>query len=540
MAWTDSRVSPLFAHVAETRSDLKSEVGTLGVNLSYFTFLLGTPGNTWNATLGYAFSASREQYRGFTSTNGDPTTTGWSRGTQARHAITMNVGYRVERLGSANVFGRTVGAAVLPNGHRRHQWRRLLERPRVHLQSGDSRRHGPREPDRSPAQRVLIRRARVSLHQVGTIAGRNSCMGPWAFTNLSLQLTPDPYRFRLGNRGSMSLFVNNILSGVDQAIHGSNKLHGWGQAAIPDPTLLTVRGYDPATQKFKYAVNPQFGSTAVFRNTFRAPFMLTIDFRMDVAPDRESQFLGMLLAPRKADNMKVLPEATIKQRIMRGNNPVDQIMFVKDSLKLTDAQVESMRKLGQQFVTRRDSIAGAVAHFLAQRNGDYGGSVVRDVWHAAGVESYRTFLITMKGVAALFTPEQAAKAATVPQTAGFILQISDRQNAVHVRSPMNIFLEPSHLWRDRHDNCVLGRARRRRDRRQILPDGTGSCRWAPSSPFRFFLLSFFSFRCCCSISGNPTYRSCSLYRISAPIGAVSSRRSAAPGLAPALFGAVAP
>ncbi|HTK97645.1 MAG TPA: hypothetical protein VL379_06425, partial [Pseudomonadales bacterium] len=242
------------------------------------------------------------------------------------------------------------------------------------------------------------------------------------FSNLSLQLSPDPYRFHMGNRGSVSLFVNNILSGLDQALHGSNKVHGWGQAAFPDPALLTVRGYDPTSQQFKYVVNPQFGSTAVFRNTFRQPFMLTIDFRMDVAPDRESQMLSALLTPRKTDNVKQLTEAQIKQRIMRGNNPVDQVIFVKDSLKLTDTQVDSMRKLGQRFVYVRDSIAGEVARFLSRRNGDYGAEV-RQVWHTAGIATFTVFFHTMRSVIDLFTPEQEAQPQKVPQTAGLLLQI---------------------------------------------------------------------------------------------------------------------
>jgi hypothetical protein len=248
-------------------------------------------------------------------------------------------------------------------------------------------------------------------------------VGPWAFSNLSLQLSPDSYRFHMGNRGTLSLFVNNILSGLDQAFHGSDKIHGWGQQAFPDPALLTVRGYDPALQQFKYAVNPQFGSTAVFRNTFRQPFTLTVDFRMDVAPDRESQFIEALLIPRKADNVKQLSEAQIKQRIMRGNNPVDQIIFVKDSLKLTDAQVDSLRKIGQRFVYVRDSIAGAVARYLAARNGDYNGAEVRRVWHSAGIASFTTFFRTMKSALEVFTPEQDERSQTVPQTAGLLLQI---------------------------------------------------------------------------------------------------------------------
>jgi hypothetical protein len=426
-AYTESRKSALFSHVSETRTDLQSETRTLGMNLSYFTFLL-QPGNTWNASVGYTYSDSREQFRGFASTDGDPTTVGWSRGTQAKHVITLNLGRRVERLGSMTLFGRIQsGQPFTPiivgdvNGDGYSNDRAFIFNPST---AGDTNIANPmsRLVQGSSARACLMR-------QMGTIAGRNSCIGPWAFSNLSLSVSPDPYRFKMGNRGQLTFYVNNILSGLDQAVHGSDKLHGWGQGAIPDPTLLTVRGYDPTTQRFKYTVNPLFGSTSVFRNTFRQPFMLTVDFRMDVGPDRETQFLEMLLKPRKADNTKVLSEAQIKPRIMRGNNPVDQIMLVKDSLKLTDAQVDSMRKLGQKFVTTRDSIATSVAHFLAGRNGDYGGAEVRDVWHAAGIASYTTFFRTMRNVIDVFTPEQNERTTKLPQTAGLLLQIRSLSEA---------------------------------------------------------------------------------------------------------------
>jgi hypothetical protein len=42
--------------------------------------------------------------------------------------------------------------------------------------------------------------------------------------------------------------------------------------------------------------------------------------------------LQSLLTPRKAEKVTQLSDTQIKQRIMRGNNPVDQIIFVKDSL----------------------------------------------------------------------------------------------------------------------------------------------------------------------------------------------------------------
>src|SRR3569833_4322396 len=103
---------------------------------------------------------------------------------------------------------------------------------------------------------------------------------------------------------------------------------------------------------------------------------------------------------------------------MRGTNPIDQLLLVKDSLKLTDAQVDSMRKLGQRFMASRDSIATAMAKYLVARNGDYGGAEVRNAWHSAGVESYRVYLRAMKMLVGMFTPEQLERAKRTPQTLG--------------------------------------------------------------------------------------------------------------------------
>ena len=65
--------------------------------------------------------------------------------------------------------------------------------------------------------------------------------------------------------------------GLDQLLHGSSGLHGWGSAPIVDGTLYTVRGFDPATQRFVYQVNPRFGSTNPTFNTLRTPFRMTLD-----------------------------------------------------------------------------------------------------------------------------------------------------------------------------------------------------------------------------------------------------------------------
>lgn len=422
-AWTESRVSPLFAHVAESRSDLRGETHTLGGTLSYSPLILNST-TSWFGSVGYTYSDSREQYRGFTSTDGDPTQVGWSRGSQAKHAVTLNFRY-ANKLGSLSMFGRMQsGAAYTPsvigdiNGDGYSNDRAFVFNPAVVADTSIANGMTRLLASAPSGARACLAR------QIGTIVGRNSCTAPWAFTNLSLSISPDNYRIGLGNRGSVSFFVNNILSGLDQAVHGSNKLHGWGQSSFPDPTLLTVRGFDPMKQQFIYTVNPQFGNTAVFRNTFRQPFQLTVDFRMDVSPDRETQQLESLLRPRKADNVKMLSEAQIKSRIARANDPVQQLLLIKDSLKLTDAQVDSMKKLSQKAMVSRDSIAGVVAHYLFLRNGDYGGADVREYWHAAAIASYTVYFRSMKQILAVFTPEQIERSKHLPQTIGLVTQLS--------------------------------------------------------------------------------------------------------------------
>jgi hypothetical protein len=424
-AWTESRVSNLFAHVAESRADLHSDTKTLSGGLSWFQFNTTPFANSWNVSTSYTFSDSREQYRGFLqTTSGDPTTIGWSRGTQARHAITMTVGHRRANFAFFSLFGRIQsGQFYTPlvigdvNGDGYSNDRAFIFNPATTTDTAIANPISTLIAGGTAGARKCLQR------QLGTIAGRNSCTGPWSFSNLSLQIQPDAYRVGLGNRGQVSLFVNNILSGLDQALHGADKLHGWGQQSFVDQTLMTVRGYDPAKQRFIYAVNPQFGSTTVFRNTFRAPFQLTVDFRMEVGPDRESQILADLLTPRKADGVARFSEQQIRAKIMRGFNPVDQLLMVKDSLKLTPAQVDSMTKIGQRNLAVRDSIAGRVAKYLFERNGDFSGAEVRAVWHNAGIATYTSYFKTMRSIIDLFTPEQIERAKTVPQTAGLVTQI---------------------------------------------------------------------------------------------------------------------
>ncbi len=114
--------------------------------------------------------------------------------------------------------------------------------------------------------------------QMGTIAARNSCIGPWQ-PSLDLQLNYRPAVLGLNRRLTLSLVTQNLLAGVDQLVHGASNLHGWGQIARPSPTLLSVTGFDPAQQRFLYTVNERFGATSSNTTAFRSPFQLGIQLR---------------------------------------------------------------------------------------------------------------------------------------------------------------------------------------------------------------------------------------------------------------------
>src|SRR5437899_11866156 len=63
--------------------------------------------------------------------------------------------------------------------------------------------------------------------QVGRVAARNSCTGPWQ-PSLDLQVNWRPGYFGLDRRLTVSLLTVNLLGGLDEWLHGSAHLHGWG------------------------------------------------------------------------------------------------------------------------------------------------------------------------------------------------------------------------------------------------------------------------------------------------------------------------
>jgi hypothetical protein len=203
--------------------------------------------------------------------------------------------------------------------------------------------------------------------------------------------------------------VNNALGGIDHLLHGANRLRGWGQLAIPDPTLLTVRGFDPAANRFRYSANPQFGSTAVSRNTARQPFRITLDFRLDIGPNRETQIIRNYLEPL-ADGAPLQVSAVRAQllgdaREFDGED-VRLILRRADSLSLSEAQIDSITALRSQFLSTRDSIYTDLARYLVAHADSYRSRAVRTYWHDAIASSIRLMYQTALHVRDVLTPDQ--------------------------------------------------------------------------------------------------------------------------------------
>ncbi|MFN8654127.1 MAG: carboxypeptidase regulatory-like domain-containing protein [Gemmatimonadales bacterium] len=224
--------------------------------------------------------------------------------------------------------------------------------------------------------------------QLGTIADRNSCRGPWQVT-WDLQLNYRPTFWGLNQRLTVSMVTSNLLGGLDQLFHGSNDLHGWGANFRPDQTLLIVRGFDPVAQQFNYQVNQSFGDVRSSQ-ALRQPFQLGLQLRLALGggafgfggggpggpggpgggfggggpggPGGPGGFGGGF--GNRQPGAGVQPGDTAGGfasrlgRIMP--DPIERIKEYSFQLKITDAQDAKLAEASKQFVTSRDSLGKAI------------------------------------------------------------------------------------------------------------------------------------------------------------------------------------
>jgi hypothetical protein len=363
IASRDARVTQSFAQVNVQRSDLRSVSRQISASLSPNGFSTSL---SWNAS--YVYQNVRDIVRGFGgNTSGDPLITQWGRSSaDARHQFNFSLSYTLKNAVGFSVFGRVAsGTPYTPivagdiNGDGASNDRAFIFDP---AHTADTAL--------AAAMRNLLGSApgsvrRCLLSQIGQIAGRNSCEGPWTASQFGARIGFVSQKIGLPPRTTVTLNFSNPLTGLDALVHGSDNLRGWGQTPFADPTLLYVRGFDPSTQRFRYDVNPRFGDTRASRNGIRAPFQMELDVRMNVGPEPQRQQLRLMLWPGRGGKGTKLTEQQIRQRYTRGPNPFETILRQRDSLHLTQEQTDSIASFQKQYQTALDTIWNPVAKYLA-------------------------------------------------------------------------------------------------------------------------------------------------------------------------------
>ena len=425
-----ARVSQEFARVTELRSDLQSRTAQLTLRLSP---IQRTPARFgWSAA--YTYSLVREQVSGFNSTAGNPLDVTWARSGQGPHQITYSVRYNLfdavqinwnGMFRSGSAFTPTVAGDVNGDGY-------FNDRAFVYAPSG--------APDSAVASgmRQLLdnanARARDCLErQLGTIAARNSCRGPWS-SNASLTVTLDRVKFRMPRRANISFSLSNPLGAADLAVNGSGHLRGWGQSIFPDQSLLYVRGFDPSTQRYKYEVNQRFGVTRPELVAIRQPVVLSTTVRFDLGATRERQSLAQQLGFGRTIPGQRYPEALFRSvGVNSVTNPLASILRQQDSLRLTALQADSIAAMNRRYNYRSDSLWAPVARYFASLPAHYDEGGAYDRYLRARRAQIEMLMRIVPAVRELLTAEQRRK---LPQ---LVVNILDPRYLVSIRDGTSMY-----------------------------------------------------------------------------------------------------
>ncbi len=409
----DSRMYSDFTRVMLQRSDLRSRSTRLSLSLSPLT---RSSKFNWNA--GYTASWSESEERGFDGTTaGDPILPEWGQGADSRHQFNLSASYTFRNAIDVQTYARvSSGRRYTPrvsgdvNGDGRNNDRAFIFDPA-----------SANDPAVASAMGTLLNESsgdvRACLeHQLGQIAGRNSCTGPWT-TRLNLNVGVQPGSFGLPQRTSVRFSLSNPLPAFDELLHGTNGVRGWGQENRGDATLLYARGFDPATQSFRYEVNPRFGDTRPSSNVGRSPFRISVEFRVGFGPTPERQQLANELARGRTRDGERMTAEQLRARYIRSvAGPLPALMSAADSLGLTAGQRDSLLELAKRHAAVVDSIYTPLAEYLAGLGKEYDLGAAASRVENARDRATKQLLATTREARAILTDEQFHQLPTFVQT----------------------------------------------------------------------------------------------------------------------------
>ncbi|HVT39108.1 MAG TPA: carboxypeptidase-like regulatory domain-containing protein [Gemmatimonadaceae bacterium] len=403
----NSRRYGQYAQVMENLGDGESRTAQLTIGLSPVPNRVMVNPTNWN--ISWTTVRVRDRVRGYggnTATN--PLDFSWGRASgdivnQFNASINRGFGpsWQVRmsaRAQSGSPFTPTVGGDV--NGDGLSNDRAFVFDPAVTADSAVA-----------AGMRSILAGAPAGIQsclrsQLGKVADRNSCRGPWSVT-MSATVNYTPRGTSLGDRASFTLNLSNPLAGLDALVH-HGAMEGWGQPGFADPTLLYVRGFDPATHRYKYEVNQRFGETRGTRSLPAQPFRVTLEMRLSLGPPMERQqakieLRGFFRAGQPAPTVQ-----TIKQRAVNGAaSSLRQLVQQKDSIPLRKEQLDSVGRMIASLTKAADSIWTPMAQYIV-KNG------VKDAADAEAVRRLRETkravedaqFASYRALRTLLTPEQ--------------------------------------------------------------------------------------------------------------------------------------
>jgi hypothetical protein len=403
----ESRRSDQFGRVSTRVSDLHGYGGQLTLGVSPDVFKFRSKASLF-ASAGYTLQWSRRQFRGFDGAAfGDPRLVDWAPNSgDARHVLVLTAGFSTRKTGTLTAFARAQSG--------------LPFTPIVQGDVNGDGRGGDRAfiPDPSKESDATLASQLTSLMSAGTssarsclednlgkVAGRNGCRGPWT-QSLNIQWKPTMPR-RWNGRVSPNLYLQNVLAGLDQAMHGGSGLHGWGSQSTPDPVLLVPRGFDAAANKFRYDVNPRFGDTRALRNFQRDPFRIVLDVSLNLSTDFDLQQLRRAVEPVKAPTGWQRRSAdSLTSFYLQNTSSIFKLLIEQtDSLFLTRAQVAALLQADSVFSARVRAIYIPLGQFLALGSG-YAGKQQLDSAKATEKRYWEIFWEQPEIAGAIVTPAQ--------------------------------------------------------------------------------------------------------------------------------------
>jgi hypothetical protein len=367
----ESRISSSFGRVSDRVSDLKGYGGQFTVGISPDVFKFRSKYSLFTS-LNYTLQSTKRQFRGFDGAGfGDPRAIEWAAGpNDARHVMVLTGGFNAPKTGTITLFSRVQsGLPFTPivqgdvDGDGRSGDRAFIPKP------------GDADPVMAAQLDALLASGSASartclLKNMGGVAGRNSCRGPWT-QSLNIQWQP-PIPGRWVRRITPNVYLQNVLAGVDQLAHGSDDLRGWGSPSTPDPILLVPKGFDASAKQYTYDVNARFADTRPRRTTLRDPFRIVIDFSMDLSTNYDLQQLRRAVEPVKGPNGWQRRTAdSLASYYMHSTSDLFKLLLAEsDSLFLTKAQITALRKADSAYSERVRQVFIPLGEYLAKGNGN--------------------------------------------------------------------------------------------------------------------------------------------------------------------------